>query len=455
MSFKATFLFGWVESPPVYMNYRLFFFLSAVSVFSAVTVKADEHWPRFRGINGSGVNHSHLVTTKLSQANQEWSTEINGVGHGSPVIWGDKIFLLSAVADEAAKTGGSHPAKKKGKKGKAPNLALPYRWVTLCLDRHTGDIIWQKTFDQRSFKGHRFNSAASSTAAANDEIVVFTWGTADQLSAVALDHDGNELWKSDLGSVSGGHGFGGSPILYDDVVILNNDQEKGGGNLLGLDANTGEIKWEVERKSQRISYSVPCIYKVAGRDVVVFVNWQHGFTAVDPLTGSVIAEKSVFNLETNERAISSPIVTKGMVIGTCGFTANPKHCVAMKLSGGDWQEVWRRESRINHIPSTIAVGDHTFLIEDSGIATCLNTMTGEESWMERVPGVEGSIFGSPVSDGKNLFFADENGNLHVIAARPEFEHVATNRLGELCRTTPVIVGGTIYIRTESMLSAWK
>lgn len=169
---------------------------------------------------------------------------------------------------------------------------------------------------------------------------MFTWGTADQLTAVALDHEGNELWKSDLGPVSGGHGYGTSPIIYEDVVILNNDQEKGGGNLLDLKADTGEVAWKVERRSQRISYSVPCIYEVAGRNIAVFTNWQHGFTAVDPESGEVIADKSVFNLETNERAISSPIVTKGMVIGTCGFTPNPKHCVAMKLSGGEWHEVW-------------------------------------------------------------------------------------------------------------------
>ena len=100
------------------MSERLICFLLVALVLNGVTVKGDEHWPRFRGQNGSGVNQSHLVTTKLSQANQEWSTDIKGVGHGSPVIWGDRLFLLSAVADEAAKVGGAHPAKKKGKKGK-------------------------------------------------------------------------------------------------------------------------------------------------------------------------------------------------------------------------------------------------------------------------------------------------------------------------------------------------
>lgn len=439
------------------MIFRLIPVLTAGVLLAFAAVAEEEQWPRFRGLNGSGVNDAKPIPAELNDSNQLWSTEIKGVGHGSPVIWGDKVFLLSAVAEEVPKPAGGDAEKKnkKGKKGKAPNPALIYRWLTICLDRNTGELLWEKSFDQRSFKGHRFNSAASSTAAVNEDMVVFTWGTVDQLTAIALDHEGKELWKSDLGPVSGGHGYGASPIIYKDVVILNNDQEKGGGTLLGLKADTGEVAWEVERRSQRISYSVPCIYEVAGRDVAVFTNWQHGFTAVHPESGEVIADKSVFNLGTNERAISSPIVTMGMVIGTCGFTANPKHCVAMKLSGGEWHEVWRRESRINHIPSTIAVGDSTFLIEDSGIATCVDTITGEEKWMERVPGVEGSIFGSPVSDGKNLYFVDESGNLHVIAAAPEFVHVATNRLGELCRTTPAIIDGTIFVRTETKLSAWK
>ena len=290
------------------------------------------------------MNDAKPIPATLNDSNQLWSTEIKGVGHGSPVIWGDKVFLLSAVAEEVPKPAGGDAEKKnkKGKKGRASNPALIYQWLTICLDRNTGELLWEKSFDQRSFKGHRFNSAASSTAAVNEDMVVFTWGTADQLTAIALDHDGEELWKSDLGPVSGGHGYGASPIIYKDVVILNNDQEKGGGTLLGLKADTGEVAWEVERRSQRISYSVPCIYEVAGRDVAVFTNWQHGFTAVHPESGEVIADKSVFNLGTNERAISSPIVTMGMVIGTCGFTANPKHCVAMKLSGGEWHEVWRR-----------------------------------------------------------------------------------------------------------------
>lgn len=420
----------------------------------AIPVFAD--WPRFRGPNGSGVSGAAEVTTRFDETTTAWSVEVPGVGHGSPVLYGGRIFLLSAVAVEApAAPAPEATASKKGKGKKKGGGATAYEWLALCLDAGTGETLWSKQFPQGKFRGHRFNSAASSTPAADSDQVVFAWGTADRLTVVSLDHEGELQWEQDLGPVVGGHGFGGSPILYGDLVVLNNDQEKQNGNLLALEASTGAVRWIAERRSERISYSVPCAYEADGREVLVFTNWQHGFTAIDPKDGSVVAEKSVFNTDTNERAISSPIVTEGIVIGTCGFTANPKHCVAMRLARGEWEEVWRVERNVPHIPSVIAVGSHTYLVDDSGIATCVVSTTGEILWRERIPGVEGAIFGSPVSDGKNLFFVDESGNLHVLAASPEFTPVASQPLGETCRTTPAIVDGTLYLRTATKLTAYR
>lgn len=427
-------------------------FLILLLVDSCFPIAADD-WPRFRGPNGSGLDTSAVVPARWGDENLVWKIDVPGTGHGSPVIWGERLFLLSAVEAQVESPADSS-GKGKGKKGKGQG-ATPYEWLALCVDRESGKTIWEKRFDQRKFKGHRFNSAASSTAAVDAEQVVFAWGTADQLTVVSLGHDGALQWEKDLGPVVGGHGFGGSPILHGGLVVLNNDQEKQNGNLLALHADSGEVAWTAERRSERISYSVPCIYEVDGKELLVFVNWQHGFTAIDPADGSVVAEKSVFNLETNERAISSPIVSQGLVIGTCGFTANPKHCVAMKLNGDEWEEVWRVERNVPHIPSVIAVGKRTFLIDDSGIATCLDTLTGEEVWKGRVPGVEGAIFGSPVSDGTNIFFLDESGNAHVIAAADELKPIATNRLGELCRSTPALADGTVYVRVGETLSAYR
>ena len=229
--------------------------------------------------------------------------------------------------------------------------------------------------------------------------------------------------------------------------------------MLAVDAATGEVRWTVERRSQRLSYSVPCVCfaRRTGRELLMFTNWQHGFTVVDPKNGSVVAEKSVFNTDVKERAISSPIVATddGLIIGTCGFTNNPKHCVAVRLAGDELQEVWRIEKSVPHIPSVIAVGESTYLWDDQGIVTCVETKTGETRWRARAE-AEGDFFGSPVSDGEKIFCADKEGNVSVIAVSDEgLEQLAFNRLGDDCGTTPAIAGGVMYLRTYQGLMAVK
>ena len=423
---------------------------------------AEANWPRFRGPNGSGVDASADLPVKWTDQNLAWKTEIPGKGHGSPIIWSDQIFLLTSVKaapasgaendrNEKAKSSEGNKRTRRGKgKGKgAP--ATPYQWMALAVSRNSGEILWTKSFPVRRFKGHRFNSPASSTAAADAQQVVFCWGTSEELTVVSLSHQGSLHWQRDMGPVKGGHGFAASPILHEGLVIVNNDQENQEGNLFALHAETGETAWTVPRKSQRISYSAPCLY----RDKLVFVNWQHGFTAIDPKNGTVISEKSVFDTSTNERAISSPIVAGELVIGTCGFTANPKHCVAMELNGDSWREAWRIERNVPHIPSVLAIGNLIYLWDDSGILTCARTSTGEQLWKERIPNVQGKCFGSPVSDGKHLFCADESGNIHVVAAGESFQYITSNALGEPCKTTPAIADGNLYIRTETTLHALK
>ncbi len=434
---------------------RVALLLLALSLFT-ISVSRATDWPRYRGINGSGVSTDGAIPAEWTEANTLWKIDIEGAGHGSPVIHGDKLFLLTAVSDkpeteEAAPAAAKGNKKKGKKKGKG---AVSYQWRTMCLEIKTGKTLWQKDFDKRTFKGHRFNSAASSTAAADSKRVIFSWGTPDQLTLVSMSHRGEVHWQKDLGPVVGGHGFAASPVLVGDLVVLNNDQEKKSGDLFALHADTGEQAWKVERKSERISYSVPCVYPTkAHGDVLVFTNWQHGFTAIHPKTGAVIADKSVFNLDTNERAISSPIIAGDLVIGTCGFTANPKHCVAMKLGSDGWKEVWRIEKNVPHIPSPIVIGEKAYLIDDSGIATCVEAATGKEIWKARMEGVEGSIFGSPVSDGTNIFVADESGNVHVLEVADEYRFVAKNKLGEPCKTTPALSAGMIFVRTEGSLRA--
>ena len=202
-----------------------------------------------------------------------------------------------------------------------------------------------------------------------------------------------------------------------------------------------------DEKTYRLSYSTPCVITVEGRKMLVFTNWQHGFTVIDPKGGAVLGELSVFDTEVKERAISSPIVWEDLVIGTCGFTTNPKHCVAVRVGkDGSLTEVWRIEKAVPHIPTPLIVEDLLYLWDDKGLLTCVDPATGKIFYNERVP-TRGTTFGSPVSDGKTIFCTDEGGNVHAVAVGKEFEVLAMNKLGELCRSTPAMSGGMMYVRT--------
>lgn len=436
-----------------------FFILAAIF---AVSLSAED-WARFRGPNGSGMTSETAIPVPLSGPAFRWSIDLPGIGHGSPVIHGDRIYLLCAT-EAAPKAKGKGKGKNKGGKGVAAEAPaspdgeatapVAQRWMPVCVSTKDGSVVWSDEVAGGAFSGHRFNSPASTTPAVDEKRVVFTWGTAERLTMAAYSHEGKRLWESDLGPVKGGHGFGASPILVGDLVILNNDQEDENGNLLAVDANTGAVKWTVARHSKRISYAVPCLIRRGDRDLLVFTNWTHGFTVVDLRDGSVVSEKSVFKQETNERAISSPVAWRDLVIGTCGFTANPKHCVAMRVDdAGQLSEVWRIERNVPHIPSVIVVGDHCYLWDDAGIVTCLDAATGKELWKGRVPGVEGPCMGSPVSDGKSVFAVDESGNLHAIAVGEAMKPLGSIPLGDLCRSTPAFGDGAMFVRTFHRLFA--
>ena len=399
--------------------------LGSIALSSAAP---EPNWPRFRGTNGSGIGDEG-IPAEWSDDDIAWKTKLQG-GHGSPVVFNGKVYLL--CGDE--KTGVRTPT---------------------CINAADGKVEWQKKFKATDSKKHRFNSVASTTPAVDDKKVYFTWGSKTELIVTALDHSGETVWQTDLGPVNGGHGFGASPMLFGDMLVLNNDQEgEGNGSLIALDIETGEKRWEVDRHSKRLSYSTPCAYPLGGdgKEVLMFTNWTHGYTAVDPESGKVIAEKSVFDTETKERAISSPIVSGDLVIGTCGFTTNPKHCVAVRLKeGGEIEEVWRVEKSVPHIPSPIAVGDLVFLWGDNGIVTCLRRDSGEEVWRERVGGA--TYYSSPVVSGDKIFCADADGTVTAIKAAEKFEILGQNKTDEAIKATPAIAGKKMFVRTAEHLIA--
>lgn len=398
-----------------------FTLLPVILVFT-LSATAQE-WPRFRGPNGSGFGKAD-IPAQWSPANRKWIVKLPGVGHGSPVVWGDRIFLLCGDESTGQRT-------------------------AVCLGGADGRILWHRTFDALANKHHRLNSMASSTPAVDAGQVYFTWGTPQKLTVTAFTHDGRQAWEADLGPVKRQHGFGASPILHDDLVILSNDQESD-GHLFALDRATGKVRWKLSRAENHSNYSTPCIYTPSGgQPQIVVVSWRLGATGVDAATGKQLWQMPLF-AQRQERAIGSPSVAGEYLIVNCAFTGGPKHVVVLKpgKEQSTMQEAWRMEKTVPHIPSPIIVGERAYLWSDQGIVTCAKLATGEEVWSERV---RGEFFGSPVCTGDKLFAVDKSGKVFAVAVGDKFQLLGTNPLDELCQSTPAIAGGRMFIRTWSQL----
>ena len=401
---------------------------SSCLLLALLSQTADgQEWTRFRGPNGSGISSATSVPVHWSEKDYNWKVELPGNGHGSPVLWGERLFLNCEEDDGATR-------------------------VVLCIDTRTGKRLWRKSFASRTHRKHRNNSYASSTPAVDEKQVYVAWATPDKLTLLALDHEGQRVWEDDLGPFKGGHGFAASPIVYEDMVILGNDQN-GKSSLIAVDRTTGAVRWNVPRHSKRTTYSTPCVYKRNGRPAeLIFTNWQHGITAIDPNTGSTNWELSAFDTTSKERAIGSPVIAGDLVIGTCGFVTAQKHVVAVRPGDSgkadDVDEVFRIERAVPHVPTALAHKGRLYLWSDKGIVTCVNWKNGQTIWQRRVGG---NFFGSPVCVNDRLYAIDDRGNVVVLAAADKFQELARNPSGEPSHSTPAIANGTMFIRTVSHL----
>lgn len=385
-----------------------------------------DNWPRFRGPNGAGVANDPIPVVWKNE-HFKWKVKLPGIGHGSPVVWEERIFLLCADEETGQRT-------------------------AVGLDAKTGRVLWKTPFKAAKHRHHKQNSFASSTPAVDAGGVYFSWGTPEALTLMATSHDGAVKWKANLGPVKGGHGFGASPMIWRDSIILNNDQD-GASSLLALDKLTGILKWKTPRQSKRLTYSTPCVYGIDGRnDELIFTNWHHGITGIDAETGQVKWENDVFGKPAKERAIGSPILAGDLVIGTCGFVTKLKHIVALRPNGLKMEEAWRIEKSVPHIPTPLLLGKKLFLWNDQGIVTCVEAATGKIHWTERsVRG--GRFFGSPVAADGKIYCAQSTGKIIVLRGDGKFEVLAVNDLDEQCHTTPAIANGMMYVRTYGHLFA--
>lgn len=413
---------------------------SCIAAFGILSPEQSiaQEWTRFRGPNGTGISEATTIPVEWTDADLNWKTQLPGLGNSSPVVWGDRVFLLSADPDDAT------------------------RYV-LCHDAVTGKELWRRDFASQKHRLHVRSRYASCTPAVDEKHVYVAWSTPEKTTFKAFFHDGREAWDLDLGRWQSQHGFGTSPIVYRDSVILHYSQQAnqlepgelpGESFMMAFDRDTGRELWRTPLVSMNVCYSVPFIYQPpgGGADELVCCSTGNGMFSIDPLTGKMnwSLNDGLFSM----RTVSSPVLAGGLLFGSNGsgqYSNNyivavqpgpsPKLAYQMKNSG---------EFKAPYVPGLIVRDDLVFCLYDRAFAFCIEAKTGKIIWGERT-GAEFS--GSPIRVNDKIYCIDEAGVVWVFAASDKYQLLAKNPLGEPSRSTPAVSGGRMFLRTESHLMA--
>lgn len=426
--------------------------LTGVSVFSEKA--AAGNWPQWRGPDGSGISNEKNLPSEWSPTkNIKWKTPIDGRAHSSPIVWGNKVFLTTAV--EGAVVPGAKAVKHTvdgGKEFLHPDSVGADRNQTfkvICLDRESGKILWQSTawegtpYDNR----HRKSSYAASTPATDGKLVYAFFGTE---GIYAYDFKGNLAWKAQLGKLGTvGMGTGTSPILFDNLVIVQADEENGEASfIVALDKKTGKEVWKKDRKVQ-VSWSTPLLAHTAKR-AELLTSGTESVIAYDPATGAELWRHK--GLESN--AIPSPVANSEMAFLVAGFPAKVAMAIRLGQNGdltGTPNVPWTYAKGTAYVPSPILYGDYLYLTTDRGILTCIDAKTGEVKYEGgRIP-IPATFTASPVAFEGKLLMTSEDGDTFIVKAGPKHEILGTNSVGEPVYASPAIADGRIFIRGEKNL----
>jgi outer membrane protein assembly factor BamB len=381
-------------------------------------------WTSFRGPNGSGIGVATNIPDAWSEADYQWKTSLPGRGSSSPVIQGNHVYVTSGDEDTAKR-------------------------FILCLNTTNGSVLWQREYGSRTFRKNRDNTYATSTPAVDASHVYVYWSTPDEITLIALNPEGQEAWHRNLGPYVSQHGSGASPMVFQDLVIVNNDQE-GKSSLLALNASNGAIRWQVERHTSKAAYATPCVYQPnQGPAELIFASSAHGFTSLNPINGRLNWE---FTNAFPARVVASPVVASGLVIGTCGEGGVGQRLVAV-VPGSNQSEPrlsYELKKSIPYVPTPVVHNDKLYLWGDNGLVACHRADNGERLWQEKIPD---SFYGSPVWINERLYCLSKTGVLYVLGLGTSPKLLATIPLGESSSATPAIANGILYLRTEAHLFA--
>jgi outer membrane protein assembly factor BamB len=475
--------------------------------------KSSARWPQFRGPGGQGVatDEAKLPTEFGPSKNVLWKTPLP-LGHSSPCIWDDRIFLTAANSDER-------------------------RLITICLDRQTGDVLWERSVTVDKLEQlHQLNCPASSTPATDGQRVYVYFGS---FGLLAYDLDGKEQWKKPLAPVPGFFGSGTSPVVTDGLVLLNGGNQQN-YSLLAIDATSGEVKWQKDRPRGFSTgvWSTPIVCHADGGDDVFVAGgmicaayslkdgterWNVSGLPTISLNTAALGEGLVFfsltnpigepdnvvKLPTFEDALKqydknedAKIVADELPADLMLFSrgrpdkigdwaplrdfvgrldsdkdgalnkeewqAGTKQlsevaekselaAVAVRLGGtGDVSQThiaWKQTTAVPEVPSLLYHEGRVYLLSEKGILTCREAATGKELYKQRL-GMEGTCYASPVVGDGKIYVASDGGTVIVFEPGDRYHRLAKNDFDEGILATPALVEGKIYLRTQGHLYAF-
>ena len=413
---------------------------------------AQTNWPQWRGTGGSGISTETGVPLEWSESkNIAWKTAIPGRGHSSPIVWGDRVFLTTSIEGPIVPGAEAVRHYRRGEEYLHPDSVganHSYTMKLLCLELKSGRVLWEKTVYEGTVHDnrHKKNTYASATPATDGRFVYLSF---EAEGVYCYDFDGKKIWKTSLGKIAkGGMGPGTSPVLYENLVILQCDQEYGEGSFIAaVDKKTGKEVWRVSR-DQRRSWATPLLIKTAQRTEMV-TSGPDKIISYDPSTGRELwsAPGVISN------PIPSPVAGQGLVFVTAGSDA--KRAFAIRLGGsgdlaGTSNLVWSYDKGTAYVPSPILYNDYLYLVTDAGAITCIEAGTGKVIYQTRIP-MAARFTASPVAFEGKILFVSEDGDSFILKGGPTPEILNANALGEPVYASPAIVPGRILIRGQDNL----
>ncbi len=433
--------------------------LSLLFLWSAQSAgPGDRFWPQWRGPLATGVAPFADPPTEWSETkNVKWKTEIPGKGSATPVVWGDKIFVLSAVPTDKpapAKADSTPAPEEGGQRRRGPGGIQPthvQQFVVLAINRRDGGILWKKVVrEELPHEGtHPTGTWASPSAVTDGQHL---WAHFGSRGLYCLDMRGNVKWEKDLGdmTVKLGFGEGSSPALHGDRLVLLWDHE-GDSFIVALDKMTGNELWRTPRQ-EKTTWSTPLVVEDGGKAQVITAA-TNNVRSYDLATGKLLWEGP--GLTPN--SIPTPVYGDGMVYVTAGFRGNALFAIKLAAVKGNIAAdsdaiVWKYDRDTPYVPSPLLYEDKLyFLKSNNGILSCFNARTGEklygEQRVESVPNVYASLVGA----AGRVYVTGREGAVAVIQHGPEYKLLATNTLQDGFDASPALVGGEIYLRGKKYL----